>query len=177
MEASDPKLQISPPIELFLFKEIHQGELREYCSIQAIIQWSSFGMWLISIRVHLMTSRCMFLRAPSESERHRRMRNTLRESDGCRNVTHGLSSLWRGVVCIFLAFPVRIKARFFSCMGRVWWLLLALLVSPALNPYSQIVATYSNDTYRYMQKSFSHLPYVHSPPLLHTPTQPPSSQA
>lgn len=44
--------------------------LRLRCSIRAIIQWSSFSMWLINIRIHLLTSRCMFLRASAEPIEH-----------------------------------------------------------------------------------------------------------
>lgn len=40
--------------------------LRSHWSIPAIIQWSSFSMWLINIRIHLLTSRCMFLWASAE---------------------------------------------------------------------------------------------------------------
>ena len=65
----------SPSLALISHPCLLSVALRLHCSIPAIIQWSSFSMWLINIRIHLMTSRCMFLRASAEPIEHEKKRS------------------------------------------------------------------------------------------------------
>lgn len=70
-------LAIIPPLTPALISHpcIRLVAVSLHCSIRAIIQWSSFSMWLINIRIHLMTSRCMFLWASAEPMEHAKKRS------------------------------------------------------------------------------------------------------